>query len=104
MLFLLIKIINKFLTLYLSQVEQFDVSPGEKYLVTYNRPKPSDPKVSASLLPFFPQFQSDGEVFKLVPPTNLQGLWLKIFDVTSGKGVVGVNRGAADSPQWPVIR
>ncbi|KAF8083600.1 hypothetical protein N665_0764s0007 [Sinapis alba] len=58
------------------KVEQFDVSPGEKYLVTYNRPKPSDPK----------------------------GLWLKIFDVTSGKGIVGVNGGVADSPQWPVIR
>lgn len=33
---------NKFLTLFLSQVEHFDVSPGEKYLVTYNRPKPTD--------------------------------------------------------------
>lgn len=27
-------------------------------------------------------------MFQLVPPINLQGLWLKIFDVTTGKGIV----------------
>ncbi|CAN6912365.1 unnamed protein product [Brassica oleracea] len=59
------------------QVEEFDISPGEKYLVTYNRPDPTDPN----------------------------GLWLKIFDVSTGTGIVGLNNGdVADSPQWPVIR
>ncbi|CAH8387268.1 unnamed protein product [Eruca vesicaria subsp. sativa] len=84
------------------KVQQFDVSPGEKYLVTYNKPKPSDPNVSI----FFASFLSflDAKVFQLVLPINLQGLWLKIFDVKSGKGIVGVNHGGVDSPQWPVIR
>ncbi|KAL0658775.1 hypothetical protein Bca4012_079360 [Brassica carinata] len=59
------------------QVEEFDISPGEKYLVTYNRPDPTDPN----------------------------GLWLKIFDVSTGTGIVGLNNGdVADSPQWPAIR
>ncbi|KAL0695659.1 hypothetical protein Bca4012_062839 [Brassica carinata] len=59
------------------QVEEFDMSPGEKYLVTYNRPKPSDP----------------------------DGLWLKIFDVRTGTAIVGLNNvDVADSPQWPLIR
>ncbi|KAF8118578.1 hypothetical protein N665_0004s0059 [Sinapis alba] len=52
------------------QVEQFDLSPGEKYLVTYSRPEPSDSN----------------------------GLWLKIFDVRTGTGIVGLNGGVADSP------
>lgn len=59
----------------LSQVEQFEMSPGEKYLVNYSRPDPSDPdpEVSASFLPFFPLFQSDEKLIKLV---HLQGLFL----------------------------
>ncbi|KAJ4901182.1 eukaryotic translation initiation factor 3 subunit B-like isoform X2 [Raphanus sativus] len=44
------------------------------------------------------------KLFKLVLP-DLQGLWLKIFDVRTGTGIVGLNNaGVADSPQWPVIR
>ncbi|CAF2026875.1 unnamed protein product [Brassica napus] len=58
------------------QVEEFDISPGEKYLVTYSKPKPSDPN----------------------------GLWLKIFDVKTGTAIVGLNNvDVADSPQWPLI-
>ncbi|KAL0658288.1 hypothetical protein Bca4012_078873 [Brassica carinata] len=59
------------------QVEEFDISPGEKYLVTYSKPKPSDPN----------------------------GLWLKIFDVRTGTAIVGLNNvDVADSTQWPLIR
>ncbi|CAN6878039.1 unnamed protein product [Brassica oleracea] len=64
-------------TLAASCVEEFDISPGEKYLVTYYRPKPSDPN----------------------------GLWLKIFDLRTGTAIVGLNNvDVADSPQWPLIR
>lgn len=70
------------------------MSPGEKYLVNYSRPDPSDPdpEVSASFLPFFPLFQSDEKFIKLV---HLQGFWLKFFDVTSGKGLFGVKNDVA---------
>ncbi|WZY93473.1 hypothetical protein YC2023_065802 [Brassica napus] len=59
-----------------NMVEEFDISPGEKYLVTYSKPKPRDPN----------------------------GLWLKIFDVRTGTAIVGLNNvDVADSPQWPLI-
>ncbi|CAA7016173.1 unnamed protein product [Microthlaspi erraticum] len=58
-----------------SSVDQVDFSPGEKYLVTYKRPEPSNPSE----------------------------LVLKIFEVQTGEFLMGGGGGSA-GVSWPLIR
>ncbi|XP_048618993.1 eukaryotic translation initiation factor 3 subunit B isoform X1 [Brassica napus] len=82
------------------QVEEFDISPGEKYLVTYSKPKPSDPNVMSLIF----SSQNFSVLQNCSNLCRLQGLWLKIFDVKTGTAIVGLNNvDVADSPQWPLI-